>query len=146
MGMFDSMMDTLGMGDEAVEGESVEAVEEEVENVEEVEEVEEEIQDTEEPMTVEAIEVEANSIDIVSKLEELGSANEENLNWKVSIVDLLKLLKLDSSYGSRKELAAELSCPEEKMADSAQMNMWLHSTVLQKLAENGGNIPQELLD
>jgi hypothetical protein len=60
-------------------------------------------------------------------------------------VDLLKLLGLDSSLDSRKELAAELGCPKEKMGDSAQMNIWLHKTVLQKLADNGGNIPKELL-
>jgi hypothetical protein len=57
----------------------------------------------------------------------------------------MKLLGLDSSLTVRKELAAELDCPADKMADSAQMNMWLHKTVLQKLAENGGNIPAELL-
>jgi hypothetical protein len=62
------------------------------------------------------------------------------------IVDLLKLLGLDSSYDARKELAVELGCPANLMNDSAQMNTWLHKTVLQKLAENGGNIPKELLD
>jgi hypothetical protein len=60
-------------------------------------------------------------------------------------VDLLKLLGLESSFAARKELAVELGCPSEKMGDSAQMNMWLHKTVLQKLADNGGNIPKELL-
>ena len=68
------------------------------------------------------------------------------MNWKVSIVDLLKLLGLESSFAVRKELAEELGCPAEKMKDSAQMNIWLHKTVLQKLADNGGNIPKELLD
>jgi hypothetical protein len=58
----------------------------------------------------------------------------------------MKLLALDSSLASRKELATELGCPAEKMGDSAQMNMWLHKVVLQKLAENGGNVPQELRD
>ena len=67
------------------------------------------------------------------------------LNWRTSIVDLLKLLGLDSSLAARKELASELGCPAEKMGDSAQMNMWLHKTVLQKLADNGGNVPKELL-
>jgi hypothetical protein len=57
----------------------------------------------------------------------------------------MKLLGLESSLAVRKELAAELGCPAEKMGDSAQMNMWLHKTVLQKLAENGGNIPASLL-
>jgi uncharacterized protein DUF3597 len=84
-------------------------------------------------------------VDVVAKLEGLAAANPQKLNWKVSIVDLLKLLDLDSSLASRKELATELGCPAEKMGDSAQMNMWLHKTVLQKLADNGGNIPKELL-
>ena len=85
-------------------------------------------------------------VDVVAKLEGLAAANPEKLNWKTSIVDLLKLLGLDSSLTARKELASELGCPQEKMADSAQMNMWLHKTVLQKLADNGGNVPADLLD
>ena len=75
----------------------------------------------------------------------MAKASAEKLNWKTSIVDLMKLLGLDSSFAARKELATELGCPAEKMGDSAQMNMWLHKTVLKKLAENGGNIPKELL-
>ncbi|SDU09823.1 protein of unknown function [Pseudomonas pohangensis] len=86
-----------------------------------------------------------SQVDVVAQLEALAKANAEKLNWKVSIVDLMKLLGLDSSLGARKELATELGCPAEKMADSAQMNMWLHKTVLQKLAANGGNIPADLL-
>lgn len=85
-------------------------------------------------------------VDVVAKLEAMAKANPENLNWKTSIVDLLKLLNMDSSYGARKELATELKCPADKMEESAQMNMWLHKTVLQKLADNGGNIPADLLD
>ena len=85
-------------------------------------------------------------VDVVAKLEGLAASSAEKLNWKVSIVDLLKLLGLDSSLAARKELATELGCPAQAMGDSAQMNMWLHKTVLQKLAQNGGNIPQELLD
>ncbi|TAE30134.1 MAG: DUF3597 domain-containing protein [Candidatus Kapaibacterium sp.] len=84
-------------------------------------------------------------VDVMSKLEGLAEAHSEKLNWKQSIVDLMKLLGLESSLGARKELATELGCPEDKMGDSAQMNMWLHKTVLQKIAENGGNIPQDLL-
>jgi len=86
-----------------------------------------------------------SEVDVVAKLDGLAASNPEKLNWKTSIVDLLKLLGLDSSLESRKDLATELGCPKEKMGDSAQMNMWLHKTVLQKLAENGGNIPKELL-
>jgi Domain of unknown function (DUF3597) len=87
-----------------------------------------------------------SEVDVVSKLEGMAASNPEKLNWKTSIVDMLKLLGLDSSFSARKELAAELGCPADKMGDSAQMNMWLHKTVLQKLAQNGGNIPKELLD
>ncbi|MBK8817052.1 MAG: DUF3597 domain-containing protein [Methylococcaceae bacterium] len=87
-----------------------------------------------------------SEVDVVSKLEGLAGAHAEKLNWKTSIVDLMKLLGLDSSLSARKELATELGCPGDKMGDSAQMNMWLHKTVLQKLAQNGGNIPKELLD
>jgi len=85
-------------------------------------------------------------VDVMAKMEKLAASHREKLNWKVSIVDLLKLLGLESSYAARKALAVELGCPAEKMGDSAQMNMWLHKTVLQKIAENGGNIPKELLD
>lgn len=84
-------------------------------------------------------------VDVVTKLEGLAASHPEKLNWKTSIVDLLKLLGLDSSLDARKDLAAELGCPTQIIADSAQMNMWLHKTVLQKLAQNGGNIPPELL-
>jgi hypothetical protein len=83
-------------------------------------------------------------VDVVSKLEGLAKSH-PGLNWKVSIVDLLKLLDLDSSFDARKELATELGCPANLMNDSASMNTWLHQTVLQKIAENGGNIPAALL-
>lgn len=86
-----------------------------------------------------------SAVDVVGKLEGLAAKNPQKLNWKSSIVDLMKLLNLDSSLTARKELATELGCPADKMGDSAQMNMWLHKTVLQKLAANGGNIPKELL-
>jgi hypothetical protein len=85
-------------------------------------------------------------VDVVAQLEKLAAANPQKLNWKVSIVDLLKLLDIDSSFGARKELAVELGCPADLMGDSAKMNMWLHKTVLKKIADNGGNIPKELLD
>lgn len=85
-------------------------------------------------------------VDVVGKLESLASANPEKLDWKVSIVDLLKLLGIDSSFDARKELAQELDIPADLMDDSAKMNVWLHKTVLEEIAENGGNIPKELLD
>ncbi|MFG5408689.1 DUF3597 domain-containing protein [Piscinibacter sakaiensis] len=86
-----------------------------------------------------------SAVDVVAQLEGLAKANPQKLNWKVSIVDLLKLLGLDSSFDARKGLAVELGCPADKMGDSAQMNMWLHKEVLRRLAANGGNIPAELL-
>jgi hypothetical protein len=85
-------------------------------------------------------------VDVTKKLEGLAAASPQKLNWKRSIADLLKLLEIDNSYAARKELAIELGCPADLMGDSAKMNMWLHKTVLKKLAENGGNVPQELLD
>lgn len=85
-------------------------------------------------------------VNVVTKLEGLAASSAEKRNWKVSIVDLLKLLGLDSSLTARKELVTELGCSAQAMADLAQMNIWLHKTVLQKLAQNGGNIPQELLN
>ncbi|MDH5738915.1 MAG: DUF3597 domain-containing protein [Nitrospira sp.] len=87
-----------------------------------------------------------SAVDVVGKLEGLAAKNPQKLNWKSSIVDLMKLLNLDSSLTARKELATELGCPADKMGDSAQMNVWLHKAVLQKLAANGGNVPKELLD
>lgn len=85
-----------------------------------------------------------SEVDVVKKLETLGAGS--GLDWKVSIVDLLKLLDIDSSREARNELAKELGCPEDLMHDSAKMNVWLHKTVLKKIAENGGNIPASMLD
>ena len=125
MGIFSSIMAKLGFGDDKV-AEAAAA-----------------------PAAVEAVVAPAvvaiSVVDVVAKMEALAGVHAEKLNWKVSIVDLMKLLGLESSLATRKELAAELGCPAEKMGDSAQMNMWLHKTVLQKLAENGGNIPASLL-
>lgn len=87
-----------------------------------------------------------SEVDVVANLEALAASSAEKLNWRVSIVDLMKLLGLDSHLEARRELATELNCPAEKMSDSAQMNIWLHKTVLQKLAANGGNIPADLLN
>ena len=85
-----------------------------------------------------------SEVDVVKQLEEKSQGS--GLNWKVSIVDLLKLLDIDSSREARNELAKELGAPSEVMSDSARMNVWLHKTVLKKIAENGGNIPPSLLD
>lgn len=85
-------------------------------------------------------------VDVVAQLEQRAAANSQKLNWRTSIVDLLKLLDMDSSLTARKALAKELFCPDALMGDSAQMNMWLHKNVLGSIAANGGNVPQELLD
>ena len=85
-------------------------------------------------------------VDVVAQLEKRAAANPQKLRWRISIVDLLKLLEIDSSFAARKELAVELGCPQELMADSAKMNMWLHKTVLARIAANGGNVPKDLLD
>ncbi|MGB3287674.1 MAG: DUF3597 domain-containing protein [Burkholderiaceae bacterium] len=85
-------------------------------------------------------------VDVVAQLEKSAAANPQKLNWRTSIVDLLKLLNMDSSFAARKELATELGCPANLMEDSAQMNIWLHKTVLARIAANGGNVPADLLD
>jgi len=82
-------------------------------------------------------------VDVVKHLEKLSAGS--GLDWKVSIVDLLKLLDIDSSREARNELAKELNCPADLMSDSAKMNVWLHKEVLKQIAANGGNIPQSLL-
>ncbi len=93
---------------------------------------------------VKAAPVAISEVDVVKHLEQLAAGSD--YNWKVSIVDLLKILDIDSSREARNELATELGCPAELMSDSAKMNVWLHKEVLKKIAENGGNIPQDLLD
>ena len=87
-----------------------------------------------------------SEVDVVSKLEGLAAKYPAKLNWKTSIADLLTLLDLENSYEDRKEMAIELGCPPELMNDSAKMNTWLHKKVLQEIAQNGGNVPKELLD
>jgi hypothetical protein len=74
-----------------------------------------------------------------------GMPNSQSLNWRSSIVDLLKLLNLDSSMSSRKELAHELDFKGDT-SDSASMNIWLHRQVMNKLAANGGKVPADLKD
>ena len=85
-------------------------------------------------------------VDVVAHLEALARSHAEPLNWQVSIVDLMKLLSLDSSLAARKALAVELGCPADKMSDSAQMNLWLHKALFRQLAQHGGRVPAELMD
>jgi hypothetical protein len=85
-------------------------------------------------------------VDVISMLEGWASQTPQKLNWRTSIVDLMKLLGMESSLAERKELATELGCPAEYMNDSARMNVWLHKEVLRQIAQNGGNVPAELYD
>lgn len=84
------------------------------------------------------------TVDVAAILGGLAANNPEKLDWKRSIVDMLKLLGMDSSLTARKELAKDLDYPGDE-GDSAAMNEWLHKAVLTKLAENGGKVPAELL-
>lgn len=83
------------------------------------------------------------SIDVSAVLSLLAQKSHEKLNWQTSIVDLMKLLSLDSSLAARKQLAQELKYSGD-IHDSAKMNTWLHQQVMKKLAENGGRVPGEL--
>ncbi len=82
-------------------------------------------------------------VDVEAVLSGLAAKNPQKLNWQTSIVDLMKLLDLDSSLGARTELAKELHYTGDTN-DSASMNIWLHKQVMQKLAENGGKVPESL--
>lgn len=86
-----------------------------------------------------------SQVDVEAVLTDLASKNKEKLDWRKSIVDLMKLLDLDSSLSARKELAKELHYTGDTN-DSAKMNVWLHKQVMQKLAENGGKVPADLKD
>jgi len=82
-------------------------------------------------------------VDVEAVLTSLAAHHKEKLDWRASIVDLMKLLDLDSSLAARKELAGELHYAGDT-EDSAAMNIWLHKQVMLKLAENGGKVPDEL--
>ena len=83
-------------------------------------------------------------VDVEVILNGLAAKNPEKLDWKRSIVDLMKLVGMDSSLSARKELAKDLNYSGD-MNDSASMNIWLHKEVLRKLAANGGRVPADLL-
>ncbi|PIK72574.1 hypothetical protein CS379_13205 [Methylobacterium frigidaeris] len=84
-------------------------------------------------------------VDVEAVLNDLASKAGQPLNWRTSIVDLMKLLHLDSSLSARKELAQELHYTGDTN-DSATMNVWLHKQVIKKLEENGGKVPDDLKD
>jgi 3-oxoacyl-ACP reductase-like protein len=83
-------------------------------------------------------------VDVTAILDDLAAKNPEKLDWRKSIVDLMKLVGIDSSLSARKQLATELQYSGDQ-SDSATMNVWLHKEVIKKLAENGGKVPHELL-
>jgi 3-oxoacyl-ACP reductase-like protein len=86
----------------------------------------------------------ARVVDVTAILDGLAAKNPEKLDWKKSIVDLMKLVGMDSSFKARKQLAQELNYTGDPN-DSASMNVWLHKQVLMKISENGGKVPEELL-
>jgi hypothetical protein len=83
------------------------------------------------------------TVDVAAIMDKLAGQSKEKLDWRHSIVDLMKLLALDSSFAARKTLAGELHYTGNT-DDSATMNVWLHKQVMAKLAENGGKVPDEL--
>ena len=84
-------------------------------------------------------------VDVQTVLETMAAGTKQTLDWQHSIVDLMKLVGIDSSLANRKALAQELGYTGD-MNDSATMNVWLHKQVLLKLSENGGQVPANLLD
>jgi Domain of unknown function (DUF3597) len=83
------------------------------------------------------------NVDVGAVLDSLAAKNSQKLDWRHSIVDMMKLLDMDSSFSARKELASELHYTGDTN-DSAAMNVWLHKQVMQQLAEDGGRVPDEL--
>jgi len=87
----------------------------------------------------------AREVDVEAIMENIVKSKGIKLNWRVSIVDLMKALDMDSSLAARKELAAELNYTGTDPDGSAEKNIWLHKALMKKLAENGGKIPSDLL-
>lgn len=85
------------------------------------------------------------TVDVEKSLDEMAKKSSQELDWRHSIVDLMKLVGIDSSLSERRELADELGYDGDK-GDTATMNIWLHKQVMKKLEENGGRVPRELLD
>lgn len=85
----------------------------------------------------------AAEVDVAGILDFMNEQRAQKLNWRTSIVDLMKLIGLESSLAERKELADELGYTGDK-SDSASMNIWLHKQVIQKIRDNGGQLPTDL--
>ena len=140
MGLFNTILQKLGFvkdkAVEAVAGENAAAAEAPVSPVEAVAAA---------PAAAETPAGSPEIVDVAAVCEALAAKNPQKLNWKTSIVDLMKLLGMDPSLANRKELAKELGCPENLIGgDYSQMNVWLIKAVMQKLAENGGKVPEDL--
>ncbi|MES2782678.1 MAG: DUF3597 domain-containing protein [Pseudomonadota bacterium] len=84
-------------------------------------------------------------VDVIANLQAIDASDGRDLNWRTSIVDLMKMLGMESSLQERKDLAMELGYTGE-LEGSAEMNIWLHKAVMRELAKNGGKVPAELLD
>lgn len=148
MGLFNTILQKLGfMKDKAVEavaGETAAAAEAPAAPAEAAP-VEAAAVETVAAAAPAAADAPPETVDIVAVCEALAAKNPQKLNWRTSIVDLMKLLGMDSSLANRKELAKELGCPENLIGgDYSQMNVWLIKAVMKKLAENGGKVPEEL--
>lgn len=153
MGLFNTILQKLGfMKDKAVEavaGETAAAAEAPAAPAEaapvEAAPVEAAAVETVAAAAPAAADAPPETVDVVAVCEALAAKNPQKLNWRTSIVDLMKLLGMDSSLANRKELAKELGCPENLIGgDYSQMNVWLIKAVMKKLAENGGKVPEEL--
>lgn len=148
MGLFNTILQKLGfMKDKAVEavaGETAAAAESPAAPAEAAP-VEAAAVETVAAAAPAAADAPPETVDVVAVCEALAAKNPQKLNWRTSIVDLMKLLGMDSSLANRKELAKELGCPENLIGgDYSQMNVWLIKAVMKKLAENGGKVPEEL--
>lgn len=148
MGLFNTILQKLGfMKDKAVEavvGETAAAAEAPAAPAEAAP-VEAAAVETVAAAAPAAADAPPETVDVVAVCEALAAKNPQKLNWRTSIVDLMKLLGMDSSLANRKELAKELGCPENLIGgDYSQMNVWLIKAVMKKLAENGGKVPEEL--
>jgi len=141
MGLFSDLMGKVfGRKDEEKQEETEGVAEEDAPTPSPAPEAEEEAEEE----AVEAL----SEVDVEARLTEMEEAHPEDLDWRRSIVDLMKLVGMDSSYGNRKELALELGYSQEDIDSkgSAEMNMWLHKEVMKRFAENGGKVPADLLD
>ena len=148
MSVFSNIMEKLGFFKKKVVDSVVEpAKAAEIADAPKIEEASQQVIQAAEEVGQKAQETaEVVQVDVKAVCEELAKKASQKLNWNSSIVDLLKLLGIDSSLENRKKLAEELQCPKELIGgDYAKMNIWLHKAVMKELAKNGGKVPEELL-